>query len=449
MESTKQSSLMSEGNITKHIIFFAIPLILSNLLQQLYNTADSIIVGQFVGSHALAATSSSTAMINLLISFSQGIAIGAGVLVSQYLGANQKESIRETISTSIIIALILGLSLSLVGILCTKQLLLWMNTPTEILNDSSTYLMLYFLGLSFNIMYNMTSGLFNALGKSQLSLYYLGFASITNIVLDLFFIIGLKSGIVGAAIATDISQCLSCILAFHHLTNPQHDYHIQLKKLSYQKSIATKMIQIGLPTAIQNMLISLSNLLVQSSVNQFGTQVVAAFGVYMKIDGFNILPITSLSLAMTTFTGQNYGAKKYDRIIKGTKITLTLSILYTALTGILLLTFSHPLLSLFTNDQTVIQCGQLAMQYFCPFYFILAIMHSLAGSVRGAGKTIPPMIILFISLCLFRMVWLLFVLPNHHTITTIYILYPISWSLGAILMMIYTKKSQWLKERSL
>ncbi len=442
-ENTKVR-LMTEGSIVRQIFFFAVPLILGNLLQQLYNTADSIIVGNFVGSNALAAVGSSTALINLLIAFSQGAAVGAGVVVSQYLGAKDKKNVHAGVHTSLAIALILGFVLTIGGIFATEPLLIWMHTPGEVFADSALYLRIYFGGVIFNVIYNMASGVLNAVGNSKRSLIYLGYASVTNIVLDLIFVGWFHMGVAGAAIATDISQLVSGVLAVAYLMRVQTDYRVELKKIRIQKKMAFRIIQIGLPAGIQNMVISLSNVLVQSSVNRFGADAMAGFGAYMKIDGFNILPVTSFSMAITTFVGQNYGAGKIDRVKRGMWVTLAMGFLYTVTTGVLLLVFSDPLMRMFTDNVTVIRYGELAMRYFCPFYFILSILHGLAGTIRGTGKTIPPMAVLLISLCLFRIAWIQFVLPMCDTINGVFVLYPISWMVGMILMILYTWKGRWL-----
>ena len=448
MQSDRQSlTLMTEGSIGKKIIFFSIPLILGNLLQQLYNTADSIIVGNFVGSNALAAVGSSAALINLLIAFSQGVSVGAGVVAAQYMGAKNRRDVQGSVHTAFTLAGILGIILTVGGVLFSRPLLLWMNTPEEVLEDSVIYLQIYFGGLIFNVLYNMAAGILNAAGNSRRSLIYLAYASVTNIGLDLILIGGLKMGVAGAAIATDASQVVSCVLVMWHLTHVNADYRVSLKKLGIQKRMAVRIARIGLPTGIQNMVISFSNVLVQSSVNQFGAAAMAGFGAYMKIDGFNILPVLSFSMAVTTFTGQNYGAGRLDRVKKGMWVTLFMGCVYTIVTGALLLAFADPLMSLFTDSREVIEHGKLAMKYFCPFYFILSIMHSLAGTVRGTGKSIPPMVILLIAMCLFRIVWIQAVLPLFGSLDGVYILYPVSWTVGMILMIMYTWKGKWLGEQ--
>ena len=445
MNEKKNTVLMTEGGIFKNLLFFAAPLILGNLLQQMYNAVDSIIVGNYVGSNALAAVGAGASLIYLLIAFSLGASVGAGVIVSQYLGAKDKEGVHKAVHTAMTISIILGLILTAGGILFSRKLLVMMNTPAEILDDAACYLRIYSYGLIFNVVYNMAAGILNAAGNSRRSLMYLAAAAVVNIFMDLLLIAGLKIGVAGAAIATNFSQAISCILALWFLFRVPADYRISLKSLRIHKAMALRIIQIGLPTGIQNMVISFSNILIQASINQYGATAVAGFSAYLKIDGFNILPVLSFSMAITTFIGQNYGAGKYDRMKKGMWVTLLMGIVYTVLTGILLLTFSGQILRLFSEDVGVIAYGQTAMRYFCPFYWILAILHSLAGTVRGTGKSIPPMVVLLVSLCLFRIVWIQLVLPYYTSIEGIFILYPVSWLVGAVLMILYTWKGKWIE----
>lgn len=435
---------MTEGNIWKLLIIFSIPLILGNLLQQMYNTADSIIVGNFVGSNGLAAVGSGTALINLIIAFSQGAAVGAGVIVSQNLGARDKQKTKLAVHTAMCIAIILGVILSAIGVIFSRDLLIWMKTPKSVLKDSVLYLQIYCGGLIFNVIYNMATGILNAAGNSKRPLIYLAIASVTNIILDLVFIKALKWGVKGAAIATDISQALSCVLAVGYLLRVNSNYKLIVKELKIHGNTAKQIIRVGLPTAIQNMVISFSNVLVQSSVNSYGATAMAGYAAYLKIDGFNILPVLSISMAVTTFTGQNVGAKKPDRIKKGMWNALIMGVVYTVIIGVVILLTSHTVLGLFTKDNEVITYGQLAMKYFCPFYFLLGILNILAGTVRGAGKGVPPMLILLFSMCIFRILWIKIALPFYSTIDGVFILYPISWFVGMVLMIIYTKFGKWL-----
>ena len=445
--SNVEKNLMTSGSIWKTILLFSLPLILGNLLQQTYNTIDSMIVGNYVGSNALAAVGSSTHLINLLISFSQGIAVGCGVLVSQSMGGSNQKNMRLAVHTSLALAVAFGLLISIMGYIFAPWLLEKMDTPAEVMGESIAYLRVFSFGLVFNIIYNMEAGILNAVGNSKRSLLYLGIASFTNVVLDFLLIKRFGMGVKGAAIATNISQALSALLALLFLIRVPDIYKVHLSRIKIHKDMALNILKVGVPTAIQNTVISLSNVIMQSSVNVFGALPMAGFGAFVKIDGFNILPVLSLSMAITTFVGQNYGAGQIERIKKGMWTTLAMTVFYTIISGTLLYNFAPKLIGLFTNDVRVIEAGVLASRFFCPFYFLLAIMHSLAGTVRGTGKTIPPMIILILSLCIFRIVAAKFVIPHYHTIENVYRLYPISWIIGVILMVGYTAKSDWLGEK--
>lgn len=440
----KKTTLMTEGNIWKQILFFSIPLILGNLLQQLYNTADSIIVGNFVGRDALAAVGSSGSLIQLLISFCMGASAGAGVIIAQYYGANDRQKVQDAVHTTLAIAVITGLVFTVVGIGFSPILLRWMGTPEEVMPSSILYLRIFFGGILFNVIYNMAAGILNAVGNSRRSLIYLAIASVSNIVLDLVFVIGLKMGVAGVAIATDISQVLSSIFILRFLVTVDEAYRVNLRKIKLHLGLAKKIIKIGLPTGIQNMVISFSNVLIQSSVNSFGANAMAGFAAYIKVDGFNILPVMSLSMAATTYTGQNIGAGKIDRVKKGMWVTLIMGVIYTIITGVLLLTFANPIIGVFTKEAEVVHYGTLAMWYFCPYYFLLAIMHEIAGTIRGTGKTVPPMAIILFALCIVRVLWVQFVLPHYDSIRGVYAVYPISWAIGAVLMVLYVWKGKWM-----
>lgn len=448
-EDKSSNLMMTQGNILKKLLLLSIPIILGNLLQQMYNTVDSIIVGKYVGSIALASVGASTFLIQLLIAFSQGVSVGAGVIVSQYLGAGNKEGTHNAVHTAFGISFVLGLILNIGGVIFSRQLLVLMNTPQDVFADADTYFKIYAGGIFFNVAYNMAAGILNASGNSRRALVYLAAASFTNIVLDIIFIRYCNMGVEGAAIATDISQLISFILAFIYLLRTSQYCKVILSHIRIQKNMAVRIIRIGIPTGIQNMVISLSNIIVQTGINSFGAIVMAGFGVYLKIDGFNILPVQGLALSITTFAGQNYGAGLIDRVRKGTIISLVMSIVYTIVTGCLLAAFSHNIISLFSSDEGVIWYGKLAIHRFCYWYWIIGILQLLCGAVRGTGKGMPPMIIMLISLCLFRIVWMSFILPFLSSgVEGIYIMYPISWAVGLVLMLLYLWKCDWLNQKN-
>lgn len=440
----KNSTIMTEGSIWKKILFFSIPLILGNLFQQLYNTVDSIIVGNYIGSEALAAVGSSGSLINLLIGFCIGASAGAGVVIAQFYGAQDKEGVRKAVHTTIAIAIAAGAILTIVGIVTTPLLLKAMGTPKEVFDQASIYLKVYFGGILFSVVYNMSAGILNAVGNSKRSLVYLMIAATSNIFLDLLFVVVFKMGIVGAAIATDISQLLSCIFIILFLVRSEDVYRVKLKDIRCYDNLLGKILKIGLPTGVQNIVISLSNVIVQSSVNSFGAVAMAGFAAYIKVDGFNILPVLSFSMAATTFVGQNVGAGRLDRVKKGMYVSVAMGIIYTVCTGILLLAFAPQVIGVFTQNGKVVEYGVYIMKFFCPFYWMLGILHILAGTIRGTGKTMQAMVVFLFSLCIFRVLWIWGAMSVSHKIGGVMLGYPLSWLVGLVMILIYVWKGNWM-----
>ena len=443
----KKTTIMTEGSIWKKLLMYSIPLILGNLFQQLYNTVDSIIVGNYIGSEALAAVGSSGSIINLLIGFCVGASAGAGVVIAQFFGAQDKEGVRKAVHTTLAIAIAAGVVMTVVGILLVPFLLRAMGTPEEVFGQAVTYLQVYFGGIFFSVIYNMSAGILNAVGNSRRSLIYLMIAAVSNIFLDLLLVVVLKMGIVGAALATDISQLLSCIFILLFLTRSQEIYRVRLREIRFYERMPYKIIKIGLPTGIQHVVISFSNVLVQSSVNSFGAAAMAGFAAYIKIDGFNILPVMSFSTAATTFTGQNIGAGKYDRVKRGMYVSLAMGIIYTIATGILLLIFAPQVIGVFTDNQEVVTYGVYIMKFFCPFYWSLAILHVLSGTIRGTGHTLEPMLVILFSLCVFRVIWITAALSIAHQFSYVMVVYPLSWMVGMILILLYAWKGRWMPKK--
>jgi len=439
-----KKTMMTEGAIWKKILLFSIPLILGNLFQQLYNTVDSIIVGNYIGSHALAAVGSGSSFINLLIGFCVGASAGAGVVISQAYGAQDKERVHKAVHTTIAIAIVCGIVVTIAGIVLAPVVHNVMNTPGEVYKDAVAYLRVYFGGMLFSVVYNLAAGILNAVGNSRRSLIYLMVAAFSNIILDLFFVVVLKMGVVGVALATDISQFLSCIFIIGYLMKTNEVYKLKIREIRFYDGLVSKIVKIGLPTGIQNIVIALSNVIIQSGINSFGAVVMAGFTSYVKIDGFNFLPLMSFSMAATTFTGQNIGAGKIDRVKKGMKVSLAMGIGYAMATGILLYNLAPYAMGIFTQDPEVVECGVYLMKFFCPFYWILAFIHVMAGTIRGTGKTLPPMIIILVSLCLFRIIWIATVVPMIGELYGLVMVYPLSFVVGAILTILYAKFGKWM-----
>ena len=380
-------NVMTEGPIWKKIVLFALPIMWGNLFQQLYNIVDSLIVGNFLGKDALAAVSSSGSIIFLLVGLFSGIFIGAGVVISRYYGAKDYKNMSLAIHTSIAFALVSGIILTVVGIMLVPLLLQLMKTPESVLPNSILYFRIYFSGVMAVILYNTASGIFQAVGDSKHPLYYLIISSITNVVLDLLFVAVLDMGIAGAGYATVISQCVSALLGFIRLSRLDTVYRVNWHKITLNPAMLKQILSMGIPSGLQNSIISIANIVVQSNINAFGAMAVAGCGAYSRIEGFGFLPITSFALSMTTFIGQNLGAKKYDRDKKGSRVGIFATTRLAALVGLLIYWLAPLLISGFSRVPEVIEYGTLQARTVALFYFLLAFSHCIAGILRGAGKS--------------------------------------------------------------
>lgn len=441
-----QTTAMTEGTIWKQMVRYAIPLILGNLFQQLYNTVDSIIVGNYIGKDALAAVGSTGPIINLLLAFCIGASAGAGVVIAQRYGAQDANGMKKAVHTTIAISIIGGIAMTVLGVLATPAMLKGMGAPMDIFPQSKLYLQIYFGGIVFSVIYNFAAGILNAVGNSKKALQYLMIAAGSNVVLDWLFVVVFKMGVEGVALATDIAQFLSFVFIIRFLMKSTDMYKLELKEIKLDRQMVGRIIKMGLPTGIQNMVIALSNVVIQSSVNAFGADLMAAFAAYVKIDGFNFMPVMSFSMAATTFTGQNIGAGKIDRVKQGMKVSIGMSLLYTICSCSLLMIFGELIVGIFVDDANVIALGVYILKFFCPFYAMLTLMHILAGTLRGAGKTLPPMIIIIFALCIFRIVWINITVPMFGDMKYVFMAYPISFAIGMTLMVLYTWKAKWLPQ---
>lgn len=444
MLNTKNTTLMTEGPIWKKIIAFAIPLFLGNLFQQLYNTADSLIVGNFLGSDALAAVSSSGSLIFLLVGFFNGIAMGAGVVIARYYGAKDTQKVQKAVHTTIAFGIAAGILLTIGGVLLTPSLLKWMGTPLDVLPNSILYFRTYFLGSLAFVLYNVFVGILQSAGDSRHPLYYLIISSVTNIGLDLLLIGVLRFGVGAAAFATILSQFISAFLCLRLLLRSPADYRVSLKKIGFNRSMLKQIVANGLPAGFQNSIIAFANVIVQSNINSFGKMAVAGCGAYSKIEGFGFLPITCFALSMTTFISQNLGAKKYERAKKGAVFGIICSISMAEIIGIFIYIFSPILVSAFNDDPKVIDYGALQAHTVTLFYFLLAFSHSVAGILRGAGKSTVPMFVMLCCWCIIRITYITFIVKIIPSIQMIFWAYPITWTLSSILFLIYLLKADWV-----
>lgn len=444
MKKKRNSMLMTEGVIWKQLIAFSIPLLIGNLFQQLYNTVDSIVVGQFIGKEALAAVGSSSPVINLIIGMFMGIAVGSGVIISQYYGAKSVDKIGWAVHTSIALSIIGGLSLSALGVLSSPLILELMKTPASVLDSSVLYFRIYFMGAFFNLLYNMGAGVLQAVGDSKRPLKYLCAASVTNIVLDLLFVVVFDMNVDGVAYATVIAQFVSASLVLRALMTTDDIYRLELKKIRIDKRMMKRILRLGIPSGIQQSIISFSNVIVQANINVFGAVPMAGFGAYNKVDGFVVLPTQSFCMAATTFTGQNIGAGQFDRVKKGVRQGIFISLAVSAAISILLFLVGKNVLEIFSTDSGVIRYGQLTLFVMVPFYWVLSIHQILMGAMRGAGRSMQSMIISVGNMCVLRMIYISIVVPLLNSYQAVIWCYPITWVTTVLMDLIYMKWGKWL-----
>ena len=439
----KGTKLLS-GSIWKGIVSFAIPLFLGNLFQQLYNTVDSLIVGNFLGSDALAAVSSSGSLIFLLVGFFNGIAMGAGVVISKYFGAKDYDNLKKAVHTDVAFGLAAGLLLMAIGILLAPQILVWMGTPESVLPNSIVYFRTYFAGSLAFVMYNIVMGILQAVGDSKHPLYYLIFSSIVNVVLDLLFVGVLRLGVGSAALATAISQAASAILCFVRLVRSTEVYQVKIHEIRFHPAILRQIIGIGLPSGLQNSIISIANIVVQSNINKFGVMAVAGCGVYSKIEGFAFLPITCFAMSLTTFIGQNLGARKYDRAKKGAIFGIACSVTLAELVGVIVFFAIPYFAAAFDSTPEVVAIATKQAHTEALFYLFLAFSHCIAGIMRGAGKSTVPMFVMLISWCIIRITYITVTVHFIPKIQVIFWAYPLTWSISSVIFLIYFLKADWL-----
>ncbi len=435
---------MTSGSISKNMIRFAIPLFLGNLLQQLYNVVDSLIVGNIEGTHALAAITSTASVIFLLVGFFQGVFTGISVIISKYLGANEYERVQKAIHTAVSFGIAVSILLTIIGVAFTPSLLRLLGTPADVLPGATTYMQIYFGGVASVILYNTANGIFQSVGDSKHPLYYLMISSILNVILDILLVGVFRMGVGGAAVATILSQGVSTVLAFARLMRTNEIFKVRFSQLRFEKQIVKQMLRIGIPAGIQNSVIGLANTVVQANINSFGAVAVAGSGSYVKIEGFVFIPITSFSMALTTFLSQNLGAREYTRAKKGVAFGILSACGISAVIGLLFYTFAPALVSLFGTDTNSIKIGVTQAKIATLFYTLPAFSHSAASVLRGAGKSIVPMFIMLGSWCVLRVTYITTVLHFLPKIQVIFWAYPITWFVSSCIFLLFLVKSDWM-----
>ncbi len=426
------------------MISFAIPVFIGHLFQQLYNTADSIIVGNFVGKEALAAVASSGNLIFMMTGFFMGLCMGAGVIISRYLGAKDYDKMRRAIHTAVAFALCCGITLSVLGLWLAPKLLILMKTPENVLPLSTTYFRIYFFGSFFSLTYNVCAGILQAVGDSKNPLKFLILSSVTNVVLDLLFVGVFDFGVAGAAVATVISQMLSAFLGFRKLIRSEGHYQLHIKEIRFDFELLKEILHQGIPSGIQNSIISIANVVVQSNINAFGDDAMAGCGSYSKIEGFIFIPIMSFAMAITTFIGQNLGAGEHERALKGSRFGILGSMISAEILGVILWFICPWVIPLFNDDPAVVAIGVNQMRTESLFFFALAFAHAVSAVMRGSGRAKMPMYTMLLCWCILRVTYITVAVRFFPVINTVYWAYPITWLLSCVIFLVYYLKADWI-----
>jgi len=437
-KETTTKNQITEGVIWRQLLIFFFPIVIGTLFQQLYNTVDAIIVGRFVGKQALASVGGSAAVLsNLVIGFFTGLSAGATVIISQHYGAKNKRNLRESLHTAYAFSIIASLILAVLGWILTPWLLTAIKTPADVLTDSILYLRIYFLGMISVLIFNMGSGIMRAIGDSKRPLYYLIICCLLNIVLDVVMVLIFRLGIAGVAVATVISQSVSAVLVTRALMTSYDTMKLSLTAIRISPSMLRSELRIGFPSGLESSMYGITNIIIQAAVNEFGTDTAAAWAAYGKLDAIFWTVCGAFGIAITTFSGQNYGAKRYDRVFKSVRVCLGMSFGICGSLLIFLVIFCRPLFHIFTTDLTVVKIGVYMLRYITPSYIVFVIIEILSGALRGIGDVLIPTLITLGGVCCVRLPWILLVVPRWHQLSSVMVSYPMSWMATAILLMLY------------
>ena len=442
----EQNNAIITGNIPRQLLLFFFPIWLGTMFQQLYNTVDTLIVGNFVGTQALAAVGATSSFVQLLVGLFVGLCSGAGVIIAQSFGAGDHDEVNRQVHTALALAIAGGAALTVIGLLISRPVLRLMQTPDGIVGMASEYLQIYFLGMIPQMIYNMGTNILRAVGDSKRPLYFLIVASIVNIVLDIVLVAVIPLGVAGAAIATVASQVVSAVLTVRCIHGSQGmPWHLQLKNIRIERSVLLAICRIGLPGAAQSALYSISNMTIQSAINGFGTVAVAAWSVYGKIDFLFWMTVSSFGIAVTTFAGQNFGARQYDRVRRGVRVCLAMAACTTLVISFTFYNLAEVLFRLFSQDDAVVAVGVGMMHVLTPVYITYVCIEVLAGALRGCGDVRVPTLITVFFVCGLRMLWLFIAVPIRHEVATVEMSYPITWSLASALFILYYVKGGWMQ----
>ncbi len=437
---------ITEGVIWKQLLAFFFPILLGTFFQQLYNTVDMVIVGRFVGKEALASVGGSSAQtVSLVVDFFTGLSAGASVIASQYYGAGDRKNLNDALHTAYAFSLAGGLVFTAAGICMAPAMLRLMNTPEELLAQSTVYLRIYFSAITFTFIYNIGSGILRALGDSRRPLYYLILCCLLNIVLDLIMVAGLKLGVPGVAVATALSQMFSACMVTRALSREGDIYRLELRKIAFHGRILRSQLMIGVPGGCQSVMYSLSNIIILSAINLFGTNATAAWAATGKLDSIFWMINGAFGISITTFVGQNYGAGRYDRMKKGVWICLGMYQVVAVLVSTLLFVFCPRLFGIFTKDADVLRLGVQIMRPIVPCYVLFSFIEIFSGALRAVGDVLVPMLLTMFGICVFRIVWVFTMVPLYPSLRMIVLNYPVSWSCTAVLFFLYYqyRKKRW------
>ncbi len=436
---------LTEGIVWKQVLRFALPLLLSNLLQQLYSTADLLILGNFSGRAGMAAVGAGTFIINSLLGLFIGLGTGGAVMVSAYYGAEDYRRLSKSVHTLMGLSLLASLLLTVLGLGLSRQLLLWTGTPLTVLDGATAYMQIFFAGTMANMIYNMGSGILRAVGDSQRPFIFLAVSVLVNVLLDLLFVAAFGWGVAGAAWATILSQCAAALLVLYSLHQSDMPYRLFFRDIRLDRQELGLILKIGLPAGLQAVLVNFSNVLIQSVVNSFGEASVAGFSAAMRLDGFIFTTISALSLAVMTCTGQNVGARRYDRVRRGFFSTLGICVGVSLFLGLFFLALAGPICASFNRDPEVIRYAVRCLTYMFPLYWVFGFNEVVGAGLRGTGRSLAPMLISLICMCALRMLWIFGVLPHNWSIDVVFMAYPLAWIVTFVVQGIYALKTRFLQ----
>ena len=445
MDDNSQNRLTT-GSVPRKMLLFALPIFLSNLFQQLYNAVDSLIVGQFIGQQALAAVSSSSSLILLLIGFINGVSLGAGVLIARFYGAEDEEHLERAVHTTLALGLAAGAVLTVLGVVLSPLILHWMGTPADVIDNSILYFRVYFLGSIAVVLYNMGASILQSVGDSRSPMVYLILASLTNVVLDLLFVAVFRWGVGSAALATILSQILSAFLAFRRLTRTRACYRVNWRRIRFEGPMLRQVVTLGIPSGVQSSVVAVSLKKKQANINAFGSAAMAGCGAYSKIEGFAFLPVTCFALALSTFVSQNIGARRFDRVRQGMKFGLICSPVLAELIGVAIFTLAPFLIALFNSDPTVVSFGVDDARTVSLFYCLLSFSHCCAGILRGMGRPVVPMAIMLCVWCALRITYITVTVHFIPDIHVVYWAYPLTWAISSVLFLFCLRRMRFPSE---